>query len=110
MIILARVSSVVPISPRLLRTVGCIGATLRAVSPAAEDDGLAPVALTTFVDLALSPIVSEAGVRFAGRHYASRQSWSLVVTAEATTGSGRPAAAVLDAVADVAAEFPQPEG
>ncbi len=58
----------------------------------------------------ISPITSEVGVRFTGRHYVSRRSGSLVVIAEATTGSGQPAAAVLDAVADVAVEFPWSEG
>lgn len=58
----------------------------------------------------ISPITTGLGVRFTGRHYASRRSGSLVVVAEATTGGGRPASVVLDGVAKVAAEFPWSEG
>jgi hypothetical protein len=52
----------------------------------------------------------EAGVRLTGRHYASQRSGTVVVTAEAVTGSGQPTAELLDAVAEVAAEFPWSEG
>lgn len=58
----------------------------------------------------ISPIADGIEVRLTGRHYASRRSGTVVTIAEATTGSGRPAPAVLDAVADVAVEFPWAEG
>lgn len=48
------------------------------------------------------------GVRFTGKHYASRVFGDLVVTAEATPGSGQPAPELLDSVARVASEFPEP--
>jgi hypothetical protein len=60
----------------------------------------------------VSPIAHEVlglrGVRFTGKHYASRRTGSLVVIAEATPGSGQPDPAVLDGAAQVAAEFPPP--
>lgn len=58
----------------------------------------------------LSPIADAAmvGVRFTGRHYASRRTGSVVVIAEAASRSGLPDAAVLNGVAEVAAEFPSP--
>jgi hypothetical protein len=58
----------------------------------------------------LSPIADAAmvGVRFTGKHYASRRTGSVVVIAEAAAGSGQPGAAVLNGVAEVAAEFPSP--
>ena len=58
----------------------------------------------------LSPIADAAmvGVRFTGKHYASRRTGSVVVVAEAASGSGLLDAAVLNGVAEVAAEFPSP--
>lgn len=58
----------------------------------------------------ISPIAGDAtvGVRFTGKHYASRRIGSKVVIAEAASGSGLPDAAVLSGVAEVAAEFPSP--
>ena len=56
----------------------------------------------------ISPIADDAlvGVRFTGKHYASRRTGSVVVIAEAAAGSGQPGAAVLNGLAEVAAEFP----
>jgi hypothetical protein len=48
------------------------------------------------------------GARFTGKHYASRVSGDLVVTAEATPGSGQPDPELLDSVARVASEFLEP--
>jgi hypothetical protein len=60
----------------------------------------------------VSPITGEVpearGVRFTGKHYASRRTGSLVVIAEAAPGSGQPDTEVLDGVAQVAAELPPP--
>lgn len=53
------------------------------------------------------PSAGSGGVRFIGKHYASRRTGSLIVIAE-TASAGRPATAMLDGVAEVAAEFPQP--
>lgn len=50
-----------------------------------------------------------AGVRFSGKHYSSRRTGSLVVVAEAAAAGGRAGAAMLDGVAEVAAEFPDPQ-
>lgn len=56
----------------------------------------------------LSPVVDPVGVRFTGKHYASRRAGSVVITAEAAAGSGRVGSALLDGIADVAAQFPGP--
>lgn len=56
----------------------------------------------------LSPIADEVGVQFTGKHYSSRRTGSVVVIAEAATGNSLPDVAVLDGVAEVAAEFPSP--
>lgn len=60
----------------------------------------------------VTPITSQEpelrGARFTGKHYAARRTGSTVVIAEATTVSGSPGAAMLNAVAEVAAEFPGP--
>ncbi|WP_410619619.1 hypothetical protein [Amycolatopsis sp. cmx-8-4] len=53
-------------------------------------------------------LLKQAGVRFTGDHYASRLDSSLLVIAEATSGGGRPADAVLEDAATVAADFPVP--
>jgi hypothetical protein len=44
----------------------------------------------------LSPVVDPVGVRFTGKHYASRRAGSVVITAEAAAGSGRVGSALLD--------------
>jgi hypothetical protein len=60
----------------------------------------------------VSPITGEVpearGVRFTGKHYASRRTGSLVVIAEAAPGSGQPDTEVLDGAAQVAVMFPSP--
>ena len=56
----------------------------------------------------LSPIADEVGVQFTGKHYSSRRTGSVVVIAEAASGNSLPDVAVLDGVAEVAAEFPSP--
>lgn len=60
----------------------------------------------------VSPIASEVldlrGIRFTGQHYDSRSATALVVVAEAAPGGGQPEAEVLDAAAEIAAEFPPP--
>lgn len=53
-------------------------------------------------------ILEQRGIRFAGQHYASHRTGSLVVIAEATSGSGWPNAEMLDGAAHVAVEFPPP--
>ncbi len=55
-------------------------------------------------------VVAQGKVRFTGRHHGSRRAGSLVVVAKAAPASGRPDPAVLDGVAEVAAEFPYPVG
>lgn len=54
------------------------------------------------------PVVGSGGVRFIGEHYSSRRAGSLIVIAEAAAGSGRSGTAMLDGVAEIAAEFPSP--
>lgn len=54
----------------------------------------------------VSPITGQ--VRFTGKHYASRRTGSLVVIAETTPAGKWPNVDMLDGVAAVAAEFPQP--
>jgi hypothetical protein len=60
----------------------------------------------------VSPIASNLpdlrSARFPGEYYASRQSGSLVVIAEATSTRGHPGAVALLSAAQVAAEFPGP--
>lgn len=56
----------------------------------------------------LSPVVDPVGVRFTGKHYASRRAGSVVITAEAAAESGRVGSALLDGIADVATQFPGP--
>lgn len=48
------------------------------------------------------------GVRFTGKHYASRRTGPLVVITETAPAGKWPSADMLDGVAEVAAEFPEP--
>lgn len=54
------------------------------------------------------PLLEYNGITFTGRHYAVRRTGTLVVIAEATPWHGQPDGAVLDSIALVAAEFPEP--
>jgi hypothetical protein len=60
----------------------------------------------------ISPVPSDLpqlrGVQFTGQHHASRRTGSLVVIAQAAPGRGQPDTDVLDAAAQVAAQFPPP--
>ncbi|MET0234648.1 MAG: hypothetical protein ABW224_08425 [Kibdelosporangium sp.] len=53
-------------------------------------------------------LVGVAGVKFTGRYYDSRQAAKLVVVAEVEPLGGTPDPALMDGVAEVAAEFPPP--
>ncbi len=54
-------------------------------------------------------VTTSRGIRFTGKHYSSRRTGSLVVVAEAASTGGQVGAAMLDGVAEVAAEFPDPQ-
>lgn len=57
----------------------------------------------------IAPIEAEVGVRFTGKHRATRRSGPLVVIAEATTGGGQRTSAMLNAVAEVEWNCPRPK-
>lgn len=54
------------------------------------------------------PLLEYNGIVFTGQNYAVRRNGTLVVIAEATPWRGQPDGAVLDSIALVAAEFPEP--
>ncbi len=54
------------------------------------------------------PLLEYDGIVFTGQHYSVRHTGTLVVIAEATPWRGQPDSAVLDSIALVAAEFPEP--
>lgn len=54
------------------------------------------------------PALTAGGIEFTGMHYASRRGGTLAVIAEVEPAKGRPDDRTMDAVAEVAAEFPPP--
>src|SRR5262249_17551685 len=86
--------------------ISVIGGQMPSTNPATQlkqmldKDGTGDISPLPGQELALDDI------RFTGKHYSSRRSGALVVTAEAEPVRGQPATDLLDAVTQVAVELP----